>query len=74
MIVPPDQLSAEALERILDDFILRDGTDYGLHEMPHDQKKEQLRRQIRSGNVVILFDAETESLTLRNKEDAAGVI
>lgn len=74
MIVPPEKLSPEALDRILDDFILRDGTDYGFHEMPHDKKKEQLRQQIRSGHVVILFDAETESITLKNREDATGVI
>ena len=29
VIVPPDSLSAEALQGVIEKFVLREGTDYG---------------------------------------------
>ena len=72
MIIPPDQLSQQALLGVLDNFILREGTAYGRHEVSHEQKQEHLLNQIQNGQVVIVFDPEDQSITLRNKDDVLG--
>ena len=67
--VPYDRLSADALDGIIEEFISREGTDYGDYNYSFDDKKEQVREQIRRGLVVILFDSvgETCQLALANQ-------
>ncbi len=67
--IPVDLLSAEALIGIINDFIGRDGTDYGLQEITHDKKAEQIRRQIAKGDIRIIFEATSESVTLITEKD-----
>ena len=67
--IPLDLLSAEALAGIINDFIGREGTDYGLHELTHDKKVEQIRRQIAKGDIRIIFEATSESVTLITQKD-----
>ena len=52
-------LSPEALEGLIEEFVTRDGTDYGLEERTLDDKKAAVRRQLDRGEVVIVFDPET---------------
>ena len=67
--IPWAQLSAEALSGVIDDYILREGTDYGAaeHTLPH--KREQVMAQLRSGKAVIVFDAVTETCTVVLRAD-----
>lgn len=67
--VPADMLSPEALDGIMEDFITREGTDYGLYEYSLDDKKAQVLAQIRSGQVIILFDPFAESCHLVVKDE-----
>ncbi len=67
--IPIEMLSPEALVGVMNDFIVRDGTDYGYQEITHDKKLEQLRRQIVKGDVKIVFDAASESVTLMTQKD-----
>jgi hypothetical protein len=62
--VPAAAISASALEGIIGEFILRDGTDYGLIEISYEQKVEQIQRQLIRGEVKIIFDPNTESVTM----------
>ncbi|HMN68369.1 MAG TPA: YheU family protein [Bdellovibrionales bacterium] len=62
--VPRENLSAEALEGVIDDFILREGTDYGSVEASLEKKRQDILRQLESGRAKIVFDPETESITL----------
>lgn len=62
--VPPERISPHALEGIIDEFIMRDGTDYGSEEASHASKVAQIKRQINQGKVLICFDPATESCTL----------
>lgn len=70
MIIPHQQLSADALQGLIEEFITREGTDYGQDEISLDRKVAQVRRQIDAGDVVIVFDAATESVTLLPRRDA----
>lgn len=69
MLIPPESLSAEALENILQEFVSRDGTDYGEQELSVSEKVERLRPQIVDGRVLIVFDETTETLNLLPKEN-----
>jgi uncharacterized protein YheU (UPF0270 family) len=64
-----DQLSAEAVAGIIESFILREGTDYGLTEVPFEKKAEQLRRQIQKGEIRIIFDRNSETVSLVTDRD-----
>jgi uncharacterized protein YheU (UPF0270 family) len=63
--IPLDQLSAEALLGVIDDFVLREGTDYGTGEATLTQKREQIMRQLQSGRARLVFDERTETCTIR---------
>lgn len=70
MIIPYDQLSLEALNGLIEEFITREGTDYGWEEIALNTKVEQVRQQLKRGDVVIAFDAATESVSLLTRRDA----
>ncbi len=62
--VPPEALAPETLTRIIEEFITREGTDYG-HDMPSIESKiAQVRRQLAQKKVKIFFDPKSESCTL----------
>lgn len=62
--IAPSQLSPDALNGIIESFILREGTDYGILEVDFDKKKSQIQKQIDRGDVKIVFDHHTETVTL----------
>ena len=65
MIIPPHMLSPEALHRVIEAFVTREGTDYGEHDIPFATKVLQVRQQLDTGTAVIVYDQETESCTLQ---------
>ena len=67
--IPYDQLSPEALQGVIEEFVTRDGTDYGEVEVPLGTKIAQVLAQLKSGNAVIVFDQETESCTVLRSDD-----
>lgn len=65
--IPVESLSSEALNGIIESFILREGTDYGAVEISFERKKEQLRKQIEKKETRVVFDPNSESVTLVSK-------
>lgn len=63
------QLSPEALNGLVENYIIRHGTDYGAVEVSHEKKVAQIKKQISSGHVKIIFDPNIESATLMTKTD-----
>jgi len=64
MIIPYDQLSDEALQGLLEEFVCREGTDYGDRDYSLQDKIEQVRQQLQSGKVVICYDSYLQSFTI----------
>lgn len=62
--VPYDRLSADTLRALIEEFVTRDGTDYGAVERSLDDKVRDVRRQIERGEVIVVFDPETETVNL----------
>jgi uncharacterized protein YheU (UPF0270 family) len=59
-----EQLSDEAIAGIIENFILREGTDYGSVEVSFERKSEQIRQQIDCGDIKIVFVQDSETINL----------
>ena len=59
MIIPHQELSPEALQGFIEEFVTRDGADYGERETPLEDKVAQVRRQLDLGTAVIVFKSWT---------------
>ena len=57
----PEDLSAEALRGLIEEFVTRDGTDYGAVECSVEEKIAQVTAQLESGDARLVFDPETEN-------------
>lgn len=64
MKIDYQQLSAAALEGVLETFIQREGTDYGEYEISLELKRNQLLQQLRQKTAVLVFDEESESINI----------
>ena len=67
MIIPHRMLSPEALRGVLEAFVIREGTDYGVQEVSLETKVMQVRQQLDEGTAVIVYDEETSSWTIQPK-------
>ena len=64
MTVPWQSLSDSALRGVIEDFVTREGTEYGAREVALDEKVDEVRRQLYKNEVVIVFDAESDSCSI----------
>jgi len=55
MIVPWQELDPATLENLLQEFVSRDGTDYGEQEYSLVDKVQQVRRALEHGDAVLIF-------------------
>lgn len=62
--IAPEILSEEALQGIIENFILREGTDYGREEASFTAKYNQIIKQIKNKQVKIAFDPNTNTVGL----------
>jgi uncharacterized protein YheU (UPF0270 family) len=68
--VPPSALSREALRALVEEFVTRDGTDYGAVERSLDAKVADVLHQLDRGEVRIVFDPESDTTTLLPSAEA----
>ncbi|ENY0897567.1 YheU family protein [Enterobacter ludwigii] len=68
MIIPWQDLSPETLDNLIESFVLREGTDYGEHERSLEQKVNDVKRQLKSGDVMLVWSElhETVNIMPRN--------
>jgi uncharacterized protein YheU (UPF0270 family) len=62
--VPATRLSREALDGLIEEFVTRDGTDYGEREPTLEEKKSAVARQLDHGKAAIVFDPESETCNI----------
>ena len=75
LLLETADLSAEALRGLVEEFVSRDGTDYGNLEKTLDEKVSAVMRQLEDGEVCLVFDREEERANLipaRDLEDSPG--
>ncbi|WNC68975.1 YheU family protein [Thalassotalea nanhaiensis] len=64
MIIDIEQISKEALNAIIEDYILREGTDYGESECSMDDKKQQIKAQLSSKQIVLVYSELHETVNI----------
>ncbi|MDM8537782.1 YheU family protein [Desulfobacterales bacterium HSG17] len=69
--IPYDQLNSETLHGVIEEFVTRDGTDYGEIEVSLEIKISQVLGQLKSGKAVIVFDQATETCNILKSSDPA---
>ncbi|MZR62117.1 YheU family protein [Alcanivorax sp. DP30] len=74
LIVPWKDIPADTLDNLIEEFVTRDGTDYGDTEIATSTKVEQVRRQLKTGDAFVVFDEATESVSVMGKEQADEAI
>ncbi|MBR9912506.1 MAG: YheU family protein [Gammaproteobacteria bacterium] len=73
MIIPHQQLSAAALQGLIEEFITREGTDYGDIDMSLAEKVAQVMAQVQRGEVVVAYDQRLQTATLMTQADARAL-
>lgn len=59
MVIPYQQLSPDTLQNLIEEFVTRDGTDYGDTEVSLQARVDQVLSRLRAGEAVILFSQST---------------
>ncbi len=63
-IIPINKLSREALRGVIEEFISRDGTDYGEKEALPERSFSQVKHKLEKGLAVLVYDDETETTNI----------
>jgi len=71
--VPHGRVDADVLRRVAEEFVTRDGTDYGASEKTLDEKVADVRRQLECGRASIVYDAASDTIDIVPK-DAPEII
>jgi uncharacterized protein YheU (UPF0270 family) len=68
-IIPVEKLSLEALLGVIEEFISRNGTDYGEFEAAMETKAKQVKQKLENGLAVLIYDDETETTNIFRHDD-----
>jgi uncharacterized protein len=68
--VPYSELSADLLHAVVESFVLREGTDYGEKEFSLEDKVARVITQLKRGEAKIVFDPESESVTIAVRQNS----
>ena len=68
MIIPPHELHPDTLNALIEEFVTRDGTDYGDEEVSLSEKVSSVKLRLSSGDAVILFSESTGQCNIVAKD------
>ena len=64
LIIDKADLSQDAFDGLLEEFVTRDGTDYGTAELSLDEKCKRLRSLLSKNEAKIVFDTQEEQVSI----------
>ena len=67
--IPAEKLSPDALLGVIDEFVTREGTEYGPDDVPLETKRAAVKVQLAKGEVVILFDPKAGTVNLVHRRE-----
>ena len=73
MIIPFEKLSPEALKGLIEEFVTRPGTDTGYTGKTLDQNVDMVKRQLRRGDVQVVYDALSQTANIVPKAFLSGL-
>ena len=62
--VPYTRIAPELLRRLAEEFVTRDGTDYGAAEQTLETKVADVMRQLARGDAAVVYDPDTETTNI----------
>lgn len=72
MQIPWQDLSPEALDNLIESFVLREGTDYGEHERSLTDKVADVKQQLKSGEAVLVWSELHETVNIMPRKQFHG--
>ncbi|MBO1518358.1 YheU family protein [Oceanisphaera pacifica] len=64
MIIPYTDLNEETLNNLIEQFVLREGTEYGAEDVSLPEKVLQVKQQLKSREAVIVYSELHESVNI----------
>ena len=64
MEIPYTELSRDALRGVIEEFVSREGTEYGQREYTLEDKIKRVVGQLESGEVKLFFDEQSQTCNL----------
>ena len=64
MLIPYQELQAATLTALIEEFIDREGTNYGELEVSRETMVAQVHQQLSDGKIVLCYDDESETCNL----------
>ena len=68
MIISHTDIAPDTLDALIEEFVTRDGTDYGDIETSTATKVQQVMNQLERKDVFITYSEEYETCTIKTKE------
>lgn len=73
MIIPHDRLRQTALQGLIEEFVTRNGTDTGYTDGSLEENVEMVIRQLKCGDVFIVYDETTQTANIVPKDYAKSI-
>ena len=67
-------IAPETLNKLLEEIVSRDGTDYGDSEVSIEQKINQVILKLKSGEACLCYDEQTESCNVLSTIEAQKLL
>ena len=67
--IPVNKLSRKALKGVIEEFISRNGTDYGEAEALPETNFKLVKHKLETGSAVLIFDDETATTNIFLADD-----
>tara|TARA_Y100001934_G_C11736495_1_gene488291 strand:- start:32 stop:262 length:231 start_codon:yes stop_codon:yes gene_type:complete len=68
--IPYEELEQDTLRALIEEFVTREGTDYGHSEVSLETKVKDVLEQLIGRRAFVTFDPESETATIVTKEVA----
>ncbi|OCG22280.1 MULTISPECIES: YheU family protein [unclassified Gilliamella] len=65
MIIPWQNLDPQTLNNLIEYFVLREGTDYGLQEKSLQEKVDDVKLQLANGSATIFWSQLHETIDIK---------
>lgn len=73
VIIPHDRLSPETLTAVIEEYVTREGTDYGETEVPFDRQVMRVKQHLEAGKAYIIFNNESQTCSIVSKDHFNGI-
>lgn len=71
--IPFNLLTDDALKGLVEEFVSREGTDYGQGDYTLEAKAASVKKQLATGKAVIVYDPDTECCNIVLKEELGRI-